>query len=333
MQHMGRVVDNTREMTPPRRIQEDQLVDVTMQAVGRSFRFLPTRQVRDSLEFIFALVVAKYGLRVHEYEFMSNHLHFVATDVRGELPNFMRDFDSLVARQLNAIRGSSGSNIEKGYGLIHISDELKLLEKVVYILTNAVSAHLVRRVKQWKGPNSLGLEYERKRTIQRPKCGIWNETRSAKAGAKFESRERRAYRGRSRTPDKVEFMLARPPMMERLSDVELRQLIRDKVGEREREVIAQRRRTGRRVLGMRGVFKLCYLDTPQCPRVLFGRKPRVSGTDVGRRVDKLKAILNFEATYRRARDAWLAGDLRAVFPLGTWLMRVRFGVRCVTGLP
>jgi len=327
------VVDNSRRMTPSRYIEEGQLVDVTMQTVGRSFRFLPTPEVRDSLDFIFALVVAKYDLLVHEYEFMSNHLHFIATDVRGELPNFMRDFDSLVARQLNAIRGTSGSNIEKGYALIHISDERKLLEKAIYVLTNAVSAHLVRRVKQWKGPNSLGHEYGHKTVLERPKCGIWKETQSAKLGGKFGSKKRRAYRGRSRTLEEVQFVLVRPSTMNHLSDAELRQLIRDKVGERERELIAQRRQTRQKVLGMRRVLEQRYLDTPQCSRVLFATKPRVSGTDVGKRSDKLEAILNFEAAYRRARDTWLAGDHSVVFPFGTWLMRVRFGVHCVTAPP
>jgi len=330
MQRLMLVADNSRLMTPPRHIEKGQLVDITMQTVGRSFRFLPTPEVRDSLDFIFALVVAKYGLLVHEYEFMSNHLHFIATDVRGELPNFMRDFDSLVARQLNAIRGTSGSNIEKGYGLIHISDERKLLEKAVYVLANAVSAHLVRRVKEWKGPNSLRLEYGRKTTLKRPKCGIWKETLGAGLQSRFESRGRLAYRGRSRTPEEVDFMLVRPPTMKHLSDTKLRQIIRDKVEDRERELITQRSRTRQKVLGMRRVVEQHYLDTPQHSRVLFETKPRVSGTDVGKRVDKLQTILNFEAAYRRARDAWLAGDPRRVFPFGTWLMRVRFGVCCAT---
>ena len=321
-------------MTPPRYIVKDQLVDVTMQAVGRSFRFLPTRNVRDSLQFVFALLVAKYGLLVHEFEFMSNHLHFVATDVDGELPNFMREFDSLLARQLNAVRGSTGGNIEKGYGLLLIADGAKLLEKVVYILANAVSAHLVERVKQWKGPNSLNLNYGQAVTFQRPKCGMWAQTRADKPRNKFESRGRRAYRGRSDAPEEIEFTLVRPgPAMPELSDTQLRTRVRELLGERERALIEQRRQTGQTVLGMRAVLQQHYLDTPERSRVLFETKPRVSGKDPRKRAAKLKCLVGFESAYRIARDVWLKGERSVVFPFGTWLMLSRFGVQCATAPP
>ena len=320
--------------TPPRQVTKNQLVDVTVKAVGESFRFLPTVDVRESLLFIFAWLVSKYGLLIHEYEFMSNHFHFVATDVRGELPNFMRDLDSYLAMQLNALRGTTGSNIEKGYSNIAISDPGKLLDKSVYVLCNAVSAHLVKRTKDWKGPNSLAMDYGVPVAIERPKCGIWTEKRAPKPKSPFASRGRRKYRGRSKAPQRVELTLHRPPeVLPELGDAELRQEIRNRVDAREAELVAERRRTGQKVLGMRGVLQQHFLDTPRRSRVLFETKPRVSGNDRRKRWEKLDARLTFEAQYRRSRDAWFEGNQDVVFPHGTWLMRVRFGAKCAEPPP
>ncbi len=320
--------------TRPRQIKKNQLVDITVKAVGDSFRFLPTVEVRQSLLFVFAWMAGKYGLLIHEFEFMSNHFHFIATDVRGELPNFMRDLNSNLAIQLNALRGTSGSNIEKGYLQILISDVGKLLDKAVYILCNAVSANLVARTKDWKGPNSLSMDYAAPLVIERPKCGIWKESRAPKPKSRFESRGRRRYRGRSKAPERAQLILHRPPgMMPECSDGQVRQQIRDAVVQREVELAEERRRTGRKVLGMKGVLMQHFLDTPRRSRVLFETKPRVSGRDRRKRREALAAILEFEAEYRKARDAWLGGHRETVFPHGTWLMRVRFGVECATAPP
>jgi putative transposase len=65
-------------VTPPRYNVPGQTVWVSVQAVGRSFRFVPTVQVRESIDFLFALLATKYGLKVHEYLFMKDHPDYLA---------------------------------------------------------------------------------------------------------------------------------------------------------------------------------------------------------------------------------------------------------------
>lgn len=314
-------------MTPARHIEEGQLVAVTMQAVGRSFRFLPTRQVTETIWFLFGVLVGEYGLAVHDFEFMSNHLHLLCTDVKGRLPDFMRDFDSLLARALNAIRGSTGANIE-GYDMVVLTDDVATLDASVYTLVNACKANLVKRTRQWKGANSLALDYGQTIVIPRPKCGLWAPSRPPKRKGKFRSRGRAAYRGRSKMPALTTFTLVRPPIMKDLSDEKLRALVREKVNERELELIEERRKTGQTVLGMNNVLRQHYQDTPHSSRVLFQNRPRVSGRDWWERLTTLNARLKFEAENAAASRAFRAGDHEVVFPHGTWLMRVRFDVRC-----
>jgi hypothetical protein len=62
-------------VTPPRCNGPGETFFVTVEAVGRAFRFVPKAEVRQSIDFLFALLVAECGLLVHEFLFMSNQRH------------------------------------------------------------------------------------------------------------------------------------------------------------------------------------------------------------------------------------------------------------------
>src|SRR5688500_15183715 len=144
-------------MTPPRYIVQNQLCFVTCGAVGRSFRFLPTPTVVELLWYVLAVMAQRSGVQIHEVIFMSNHCHLLLTDRGGVLPDFMRDLNSLLSRGLNALRGSTGANVEKGYNIVIPTDDGKAVEHAVYTLTNPCNAHLVERAAQWEGVSSIGL--------------------------------------------------------------------------------------------------------------------------------------------------------------------------------
>ena len=82
---------------------------MTARAVKRRFEFVPRREVVQIFGYLFALMADRFGMQVHEALCMSNHFHVLMTDVEGRLPEFMHDLDMLLARSLNALRGSSGS--------------------------------------------------------------------------------------------------------------------------------------------------------------------------------------------------------------------------------
>ena len=338
-------------MTPPRYIVEDQLVFVTCVAAGRSFRFLPTEAVVQLLWFVLAVVVRKYGIAVHEVMWMSNHYHLVLTDVRGNLPDFMRELNSLISRGLNALRGSTGSNIEKGYNIVTPADDEKVVGHCVYSLLNACATHLVDRVREWTGVSSLALDYGKPMLIERPKAGLWKHAGTkerARTAGRGTSPGRARFRGRTKMPERIEFELVRPAIRPDLGDDELRALIRERVEAGELALIRERAEKGRKALGMKRVLRQSWSDTPSTSRVLFETTPRVSGRSKWARLEALGRRLDFEAEYVAARDKivrLLAAAGRAtrsfgarlrdlarigdvVFPHGTYLMRRRFELRC-----
>ena len=202
-------------MTAPRQIEPSMTFFVTVRAVSRSHRFVPKPVVVDSLDFAVKATAAKYRGRIalHEYEFLSNHFHLLGTDVDGCLPDFMRDLNALLSKQLNALRGTRGTNIEKDYNLVVVNMTTgdRAVEHAVYILANAVQAHLVERTSEWQAPNSFALEYGQPVVAERPEAGLWLGKLAHAERDTSRRSKRAAYAGKSTVPKRVEFELVRPP--------------------------------------------------------------------------------------------------------------------------
>lgn len=342
-------------MTQPKFIEKGQMCFVTCGAVGQSFRFVPNTCVVRLIWFVFALLASARGLAVHEVFFMSNHFHVLLTDVDGRLPDFMRDMNSLLSRGLNALRGVTGTNIEKGYNLVTPSDDHKVVEHAVYSLLNACAAGLVERAREWTGVSSLKLDYGQTITLSRPPAGLWKSFADDFVAMEREHRRKHGdSRGRARrarrikTPESVDFTLVRPPVCLELSDAQLRAHIRQQVQAGERKYKRERTAQRRGVLGMARVRIQSWTDTPTTTRVLFNTIPRVSGKSKQARLANLSRRLEFELDYAEARDqltrqlrtASLPGKTRSqrindiaaigniVFPHGTYLLCRRYGLPC-----
>jgi putative transposase len=298
------------------------------------------------LWYVLAVMAEKTGVQIHEVLFMSNHCHLLLTDRRGVLPDFMRDFNSLISRGLNALRGSTGSNVEKQYNIVTPTDASKLIEHAVYTLTNPCSAGLVERADQWEGVTSFGLEYGQTLTLRRPSKGLWKAIADAAENLERKpntSEGRLQHAGRTKLPEVVDFALVRPPVMREHSDASLRELIRAEVKRVESQKAAERRRERRNVMGMRRVASQSYTDTPGTSRELFQTTPRVSGKTWAR-VARLCRRLAFERAHAIARDAIagllaqaselsreLAAKLAAIeIPHGAFLLRRRYGCICAS---
>lgn len=327
-------------VTPPRYISKGQTLFITLRAVGRSYRFLPERAVNDIIRYALAVTAEHYGIALHEFEFLSNHGHILLTDVEGRLPDFMRDLNSLISRQLNAHRGHRGTNIEKGYNAVAPQDAEKVLDHAVYTLANACSANLVKRTRHWKGVNSFAMRYGTPVVVKRPKVGMWKyEDEAGRRGNKRRRKttlnaNRARRRCRSKLPERVELVITRPPgVSPHLSDHELRNEILRRVDIRERELIDQRARTRRRVVGMRAVLAQDWQASPRSKEDLFRTRPSFSGRSKWARIEASQRRHQYLEHYAKARDAFNAGDRGVEFPHGTWLMRRRHNVCCACAPP
>jgi len=318
-------------MTAPRKVDPNTPFYVTVRATNRCFRFVPKPKVRESIKYVLAVVLARYRrerkLVLHEWCFMSNHYHLLGFDIKGCIPDFVRDVNALLSRQLNALRGIEGSNIEKGYGLVTVHTPDRLLEHAVYTLANPVSAFLVARACQWPGATSVSMEYGTPVNVARPTFGLWADA-PKHPGRKASKRSKRAkYACRTKFPDVAQLVISRPNVRRELNDKQLRALVRTQLRERE-EAVAEQRRAGRIALvGRKRILSAHFMAMPGSEE-LFARNPTFSASTTAERISLARVRQVFLDAYRVARDLFVGGYREAVFPAGTWLFKQRFGVAC-----
>jgi REP element-mobilizing transposase RayT len=92
-------------MTAPRRVVPDAQQLLTRRCSERRFFLRPSNAVNEILRYVLAVAVQRHGVLLHAYCVLSNHLHVVVTDVKGNLPAFQQYLDSLVARSINTLHG------------------------------------------------------------------------------------------------------------------------------------------------------------------------------------------------------------------------------------
>ena len=100
----------------------------------------------------------------------------------------------------------------------------------------------------------------------------------------------------------------------------VRSELRDRVRAIELERVAERARTGRRVLGRRAVLAQSWCEGPVTVEPRRNPRPRIATRSQWPRIEALLRNRAFAADYARARDQWRSG-LPSVFPAGTYWLR------------
>ncbi len=315
-------------MSAPRNLYPDTTLYVTVRAVHRSYRLVPTKIVNQVLEYAFAVVSSEYrkrwGMEFYEFEFLSTHYHLVLYDRFGRVSDFLRDLNSVIARELNAIRGTSGAFFAREPGIQTVLGGERVIEHCVYTLANAVAAGIVHKTAHWKGLNSLRMEYGKPRAVKRPSVGIWSKKRRLQGRKRAVRSGRARFAGRTKMPATAILMLDRPRARPELSDTALRTEIRKALEKREAKIKLER--AGKPVLGMKAARKIHWSTVPRKGEELFDRQPTFSTETREQRARMKRLRRQFVREHEEALQAWNAGRRDVVFPAGTVRMRLRHNV-------
>ena len=272
------------------------------------FLLKPGKTVNQVFRYCLAYAARRCGIQVHAFVVMSDHFHLVITDTSGRLPEFMHWLDEYVARALNAHRQRWENFWAPGsYSCVSLVTRDDVLDKMVYCLVNPVAAGLVSRAVKWPGLTSIAHG-----------CGDSIEA----------TRPEIFFRPDGELPDSVRLKLYKPPGFKRLTNADFDALLRERVREQEDELRARFRLEGRRFAGVHAIRKIRPFDSPATREPRRRLNPRIACKDPGQRIEALGRLKAFEADYREAYARWRAGKRGAVFPLGTYQLRVQAGVRC-----
>jgi len=273
----------------------------------RRFFLRPSREVNETVQYVLAVAVQRFGVALHAFCVLSNHLHLIVSDAHGNLPAFEQYFDSLVARSLNALHGHWESFWAPGsYSAVTLLSPQDVLSKTAYVLANPSSAGLVRRGSEWPG--------------------LWSAPEQIGAGPVLVKRPAHFFRASGPMPETAPLELVCPPGFESVEA--FRSQLSTEVTALEDQAARGLAEEGRSYLGARRVLAQDPMARPAPGEPRRGLNPRIAGRDKWKRVE---AILRLTDFLRAHRDAWLAfaGGLRdTVFPQGTYWMRVAYGARC-----
>jgi len=298
-------------MSRPRQVLPGRTYLITRRCTQRQFLLRPSPRVAELFEYCLAVAAERYGVEIHAYCCMSNHWHAVCTDKHGELPNFVQWLNATVARSVNAHLGRR-ENLFAGadtYSRVELVGREDVLTKTVYVITNPVSAGLVSSWAKWPGAKSGPRAHEHAgKVIERPRL---------------------FFRKDGPLPKKVTLRVSQPRCWSDVTDIEFGDVLRDRVNGHEAKKRADMKEEGKEFVGVREVKRTPRMQTPASARDPLGDiDPRVAAQDKWVRIERLQANDRFLNEYRDAWGEYAAGTRDAVFPTGTWLLRVRHGVRC-----
>jgi putative transposase len=276
----------------------------TRRCSERRFFLRPDARVTNAFWYCLGWAADKHGMVLHAAVAMSNHVHVVATDPRGVYPDFLRDFNGLLARVVNAARGRWEHFWDSNQAsAVLLEDEAAQLDKVVYTLMNPVG--LVDKAADWPGATALHAVLSGKTVVaKRPEDFF------------------RAKEDGGGMPATVQLSFLPPPALQNLRPEGYRSQVKDLVDGLEAKAAVARRVACTSVLGRRGILAQRWSDKPSDAEPRRQLSPTVGCRDKWLRVERLQLNKLFQEIYRAARHAFRAG-LEAIFPCGTWLMRFR----------
>jgi REP element-mobilizing transposase RayT len=259
--------------------------------------------------FLYVLAVAarRFGIRVHAFCVLSNHYHLIVTDPDARLPAFGQYLDSLVARATNSILGRwEAFWAPSSYSAVALATPADVLDKTAYVLANPAAAGLVRHGREWPG--------------------LWSAPDQIGGAPLVASRPGEFFRANGVMPDQVELELTVPPGFDSAEEFR-EQLIAALALEEEQ---AEKHFAARGFLGRAKVLsqKVTARLPPFEPRQTLN--PRVAARDKWKRIEVLVRLKEFLADYRQAWRARRDGQREAIFPHGTYLMRVLHDAPCAS---
>lgn len=298
-------------MTRARQILPERFYLLTRRCTQRLFLLRPDDATNQTWRYCLAVAAARFDIEVIFTSVLSNHHHTVLFDRHGRIVEFTEHLHKLVARAMNALRDREENFwSSEPPSVVLLVDADDVMAKLVYAATNPVKDDLVERVHHWPGINAFS-DFVNDRVIR-------------------VARPRHFFRVDGDMPAIATLRFVIPAELGRPAAV--RAALRDAVHERERELIAERRREGRRVVGRRRVLRQTCSDRPTSPAPRRRLDPRVAARSLPSRIAALRALRDFRHAYRAAREDLLAGR-RAVFPPGTYWLRRFANVTVASSAP
>lgn len=304
-------------MTQPREIHPGVTYHVTHTTIRHLPLLRPDGVVNQVMLFCLFYAAEKYGVLVHSVMVESTHFHAVVTDVTGRLSLFMHWFDMMSAKCLIAHYGKHYPDeylaeiwSKSKFNAVVLPNANAVIDAITYDLTNPTKDGLVSDYRDWPGLKSRpGHWMQPARKVKRP-SGL-------------------AFSDRKKQDREILAQYVVPPALRDRTPQQAIDDVHSQIRAVTQTIRKERTLTGKPFLGVKAVRARSPFEGSHEPRVRGKRTPTfAAGGDTALLKEGLKRVRAFRESYRDCIRRFLAGARDVIFPAGTYLMRVRFGVPC-----
>ncbi len=296
-------------MTDPREFLPNTTYLITRRCTQRMFLLKPTKRTSQIFLYCLAYAAMKYDVVIHAVCVLSNHYHIVVSDPGTRVAEFYGWLNEYVAKVVNASYGRFEYLWDsRKPSVVTLEDNDAVLNKTIYTLTNPVSAGLVASGEKW--PGIWLYKRSHSQTIERPDV---------------------YFREDGDMPEIVKLEITPPLQFRYLGYDNYEQLVTEKLVEKSAAIRETMISQDRSFLSARDVMKQHPFSTPWSREKRFGMRPKIATKNKWLRTEAIQRQKKFVSEYREALERWQAGEKDVPFPAGTYLMRIRAGVKCRTG--
>lgn len=283
---------------------------VTTRARNSELWFVNNPELEHAILGYAARYVTRYEVKLYALALEGNHSQKAALFPKGNRAQFMRDFNSAVARAVPRYqRNYTGGRFwQRRYSGEHLVGQQELEDYFFYTVLQPVNDGLVDDIKDYPGYNCF--EDAITGTARQYRVVKWKEYNDARRWNKSVSIDD--------FTELCTLKYERLPGYEDLSQAEYARVMRIKLAERTQQVLLKRE--GKRCLGAARLKQVKPGSRPKKTKTSGPRdhRPRVLSKDPVRRSIGNEWYFSIYFAYKVASAAYRAGNLDVQFPEGTY---------------
>ncbi len=280
------------------------------------------------------------GVQVCAVCVMSSHFHLVIVDRWGRLPDFLFHLDRNLALAMKDFRGWPGEVFDSQQcSAVELVSTDAIVDRLAYTIGNGAKSFAVRYAKDWPGAVTR-LDELGGRTIRAEHTPFWCSApgrRDPETKVRLEPEEEWVAteddppRVGGGWPHAVEYDTGLPEvLLDQLPLEEVKRRVAAGVKALERKAWDEASKRGISFMGPSRALRQKHTRRANSYETFGARNPRFAASgdrDAARAAVARNRV--FDAEYDQGWSHWGSGDRRrAVFPHGTWKMRVLHNARC-----
>ena len=291
---------------------------VTTRSRNSELWFINNQPLENAILGYAARYKERYGAKLYALAIEGNHIQAPILFPKANRADFMRDFNSTVAKAVARYTPEypGGRFWGRRYSQEFLPGDPDLEEQFFYTVLQPVQDGLVQKISEYPGYNCFHdaiWGVERKYKVVR-----WTDYNAVK-------RYRRTVSISDYT-DTVVLKYDRLPGYEHLTQREYATLMMEKLEKRRVEIVEKRLAEGLGFAGRENLLKTARGARPRKTKTSTAKdhRPRILSVDDARRAEFKAWYFEIYFWYKEASKKYRAGDLNVKFPPGTYKPYVRF---------